>query len=109
MADHETGVALFNLLEEIVIRRTRAFVRKAYPQAVIKGERVKWPERRLKTVRYDLESTYEGIYDKVVAAVEGLRLAPYQLETYKKSRSRAGTSSSRAERKPWLAFLGVAT
>ena len=85
VADHETGVALFNLLEEIVIRRTRAFVRKAYPQAMIKGERVKWPERRLKTVRYDLESTYEGIYDKVVAAVEGLRLAPYQLETYKKA------------------------
>ena len=85
VADHETGVALFNLLEEIVIRRTRAFVRKAYPQAMIKGERIKWPERRLKTVRYDLESTYEGIYDKVVAAVEGLHLAPYQLETYKKA------------------------
>ena len=85
VADHETGVALFNLLEEVVIRRTRAFVRKTYPEAMIKGERIKWPERRLKTVRYDLESTYSGIYDKVVAAVEGLRLAPYQLETYKKA------------------------
>ena len=84
-ADHETGVALFNLLEEVVIRRTRAFVRKTYPEAMIKGERIKWPERRLKTARYDLESTYSGIYDKAVAAVEGLRLAPYQLETYKKA------------------------
>ena len=85
VADHETGVALFNLLEEVVIRRTRAFVRKTYPEAMIKGELIKWPERRLKTVRYDLESTYSGIYDKVVAAVEGLHLAPYQLETYKKA------------------------
>ena len=85
VADHETGVALFNLLEEVVIRRTRAFVRKTYPEAMIRGERIKWPERRLKTVRYDLESTYSGIYDKVVEAVEGLRLAPYQLETYKKA------------------------
>lgn len=83
--DHETGVALFNLLEEVVIRRTRAFVRKTYPQAMIRGERIKWPERRLKTVRYNLESTYTGIYDKVVEAVEGLHLAPYQLETYKKA------------------------
>ena len=85
VADHETGVALFNLLEEVVIRRTRAFVRKTYPEATIKGERIKWPERQLKTVRYDLESTYSGIYDRVVAAVEGLRLAPYQLETYKRT------------------------
>ena len=85
VADHETGVALFNLLEEVVIRRTRAFVRKTYPEAMIRGERISWPERRLKTVRYDLESTYSGIYDKVVEAVEGLHLAPYQLETYKKA------------------------
>ena len=32
VADHETGVALFNLLEEVVIRRTRAFVRETYPE-----------------------------------------------------------------------------
>ena len=85
VADHETGVALFNLLEEVVIRRTRAFVRKTYPEATINGEKIAWPERRLKTVRYDLESTYGGIYDKVVAAIENLKLAPYQLETYKKA------------------------
>ncbi len=85
VADHETGVALFNLLEEVVIRRTRAFVRKTYPEAMIRGERIKWPERQLKTVRYDLESTYAGIYDKFVTAVESLTLAPYQLETYKKT------------------------
>ena len=85
VADHETGVALFNLLEEVVIRRTRAFVRQTYPEAKINGETIRWPERRLKTVRYDLESTYTGIYDKVVAAVEDLKLAPYQLETYKKA------------------------
>ena len=85
VADHETGVALFNLLEEVVIRRTRAFVRETYPEAMIRGERIRWPDRRLKTVRYDLESTYSGIYDRVVDSVEGLRLAPYQLETYKKA------------------------
>ncbi len=84
-SDHETGIALFNLLEEVVIRRTRAFVRKTYPTAMIRGESISWPERRLKTVRYDLESTYAGIYDKVVEAVEGLQLVPYRLESYKKA------------------------
>ena len=85
VAGHETGVALFNLLEEVVIRRTRAFVRKTYPEALINGEKIIWPERRLKTVHYDLESTYGSIYDKVVAEIENLELAPYQLETYKKA------------------------
>ena len=85
VADREIGSALFNLLEEVVIRRTRAFVRTNYPEAMIDGRKITWPERRLKTVRYDLESTYGGIYDKVVAAIEDLRLATYQLETYKKA------------------------
>lgn len=77
--------ALFNLLEEVVIRRTRPFIRRAYPEATIKGKRITFPERRLKTVRYNLEATYSGIYDEVVSGVENLRLAPYNLEAFKKA------------------------
>jgi superfamily II DNA or RNA helicase len=80
----ESGIALFNLLEEVVIRRTRPFIKEAYPNATIKGQPISWPERRLKTIRYGLEATYGGIYDKVVNRIEGLKLAPYRLETYKK-------------------------
>lgn len=79
------GVALFNLLEEIVIRRTRPFIRKAYPNATIRGEKVRWPKRTLRTVRYNLEETYTGIYDEIVSGIEKLRLAPYSLESYKKA------------------------
>lgn len=78
------SVALFNLLEEVVIRRTRPFIRKAYPKAMIKGKEVRWPERKLRTIRYDLEATYAGIYEKIVSGIEKLRLAPYNLEAYKK-------------------------
>lgn len=77
--------ALFNLLEEVVIRRTRPFIRAAYPEATIRGERIHFPQRRLKTVRYDLETTYAGIYDEIVSGIEGLKLAPYNLEAYKKA------------------------
>jgi SNF2 family DNA or RNA helicase len=34
-----TTMGLFNLLEEIVVRRTRAFIRRAYPEATISCER----------------------------------------------------------------------
>lgn len=82
--DRTAGIALFNLLEEVVVRRTRPFIRKAYPNATIKGKAIKWPERRLRTVQYDLENTYEGIYEEIVSQIENLRLAPYSLESFKK-------------------------
>lgn len=80
----EQGLALYNLLEEIVIRRTRPFVRRAYPEATIRGKVIRFPERKLRTVNYDLEATYGGIYEEVVAGIESLELAPYKLETFKK-------------------------
>jgi SNF2 family DNA or RNA helicase len=80
----DSGVALFNVLEEIVIRRTRPFIKEAYPNATIKGQPIHWPERKLRTIRYNLEDSYDGIYDKIVDRVGGLTLAPYRLELYKK-------------------------
>lgn len=82
--EHASAVALFNLLEEVVIRRTRPFIRKAYPEATIRGEKISFPDRKLKTVRYNLEATYAGIYEEVVSGIDALKLAPYNLESYKK-------------------------
>ncbi|MBI5528505.1 MAG: helicase [Deltaproteobacteria bacterium] len=82
--ENSGALALYNLLDEIVIRRTRPFIRKAYPEATIQGQKIQFPERRLKTVTYDLEATYARIYDTVVRGIESLKLAPYNLETYKK-------------------------
>lgn len=78
------AVSLFNLLEEIVIRRTRPFIKKAYPDATIRGEKIRYPGRELRTVQYNLEQTYSGIYDDIVGGIENLKLVPYNLESYKK-------------------------
>ncbi len=83
-AGNETA-ALFNLLEEVVVRRTRAFVRRAYPEATIRGQPINWPQRELRTIRYNLEGTYGGIYEAVVEGIETLTLAPYNLESYKQT------------------------
>jgi len=83
--DGRGGVALFNLLEEVVIRRTRPFIRRAYPEAAIKGQTIRFPDRKLKTVHYNLEDAYQGIYERIVSGIERLKLAPYNLEAYKKA------------------------
>jgi superfamily II DNA or RNA helicase len=78
------GELLFNLLDEFVVRNTRPYIKAAYPNATIKGEPVSFPERELKTIRYDLDAVYSGLYEHVVHEIEALSLAPYKLETYKK-------------------------
>ncbi len=82
--DTSAGVALFNLLEEVMVRNTRPYIRAAYPNATIKGKAVTFPNRRLHTVEYNLGATVGGLYDEIVAAIDSLSLAPYKLEAYKK-------------------------
>ncbi|MBW1676113.1 MAG: helicase [Deltaproteobacteria bacterium] len=85
----QKGLAnLFNLLEEVVIRRTRHYVKENYPEATINGKRIKFPDRTLHTVRYDLEATYEHIYDDIVNLIDQLHLTPYNLERYKIEKSK---------------------
>lgn len=78
----EGGKLIFNLLEEVVIRRTRQFIRRAYPNATIMGNTVSWPSRRLRTVNYDLQATYQGIYKRIITRIGALNLAQYKLESY---------------------------
>jgi hypothetical protein len=81
--DGTVGRAISNLLDEVVIRRTRQFIKTAYPEATVDGKKIHFPQRQLRTVRYDLEGTYAGIYQKIVRSIEDLKLVPYDLETYK--------------------------
>ncbi|MGC8788118.1 MAG: helicase-related protein, partial [Anaerolineae bacterium] len=76
--------ALHDLLEAVAVRRSREFIRRNYPEAEIDGQRIRFPERQLHTVRYNLEETYEGLYDEASAAIEHLNLAPYLLDFYRK-------------------------
>ena len=78
------GTLLFNLLDDIVVRNTRPYIRVAYPQATIGGKTIKFPDRKLRTIQYSLGETYAGLYDRIVQDIERLKLAPYSLETYKK-------------------------
>jgi hypothetical protein len=75
---------LYDLLEEIAVRRSRPFIRKYYPEAIIDGEPVRFPERKLHTIRYNLNSTYQGIYEYCSRAIENLILASYNIDAYRK-------------------------
>jgi len=97
------GTLLFNLLEEIAVRNTRPYIRVAYPNATISGKLVHFPDRKLKTVEYSLGETYAGLYDEIVQDIGKLSLAPYTLESYKKS----GVAVDEWEQGREVALVGI--
>lgn len=74
---------LEDVLHEISIRRTRQYIRDKYSEATIKGNKVDFPKRILKTVNYDLDSSYQGLYRDISDKIENdLKLAYYKREEY---------------------------
>lgn len=105
--DAPPGVVLFNLLEEIMVRNTRPYIRAAYPNATIAGKQVVFPERRLHTVEYSLGKTYGGLYTQIVAEIERLSLAPYQLESYRKKEAIRDAQEHEWETGREIALVGI--
>ncbi len=101
------GVALFNLLEEVMVRNTRPYIRAAYPNATIKGKPVVFPERKLHSVSYSLGATYGGLYNEIVTAIEGLTLAPYKIESYRKKEAIKDDKDHRWEEGREIALVGI--
>jgi len=52
--------ALQEVLNHILIRRTRRHIRTYYPDAQINGQPIVFPERQLETISYSIEDTYRG-------------------------------------------------
>ncbi len=75
---------LYDLLEEIAVRRSRQFIKKFYPNDTIDGNPVKFPERVLHTVKYKLTDVYSKIYIDCINTIESLSLASYNVDEFRK-------------------------
>jgi len=83
------GADIFALLEQIMVRRSRQDVKQR--QAM--GEEIRlpgkgvihFPERRLYSVNYELEATYDGFYEKIVTRIETLTLISFNIEQFRKA------------------------
>jgi hypothetical protein len=80
------------LLQHFMVRRTRRHIRQHWPDAQINGRPVKFPDRRLQTISYNINAVYAGLYDELRHLIEppnadqgkhdGLRYARYHLVDY---------------------------
>jgi hypothetical protein len=75
--------AMFGLMDAISVRRSRQFIKKHYPDATIDGRPIRFPNPVLRTVRYDLDGFYPGLFARVERDMQALTLARYQPDNYR--------------------------
>lgn len=74
---------LFPLMNELTVRRDRAFLMRHYPGKTFSdGTVVRFPEPEMKQVRYDLDSVYPGVFSEIVEAIGKLNMARYRPSAY---------------------------
>lgn len=80
---------IFALLEQVMVRRSRQDVKlrqQAGEEIRLPGKGViRFPERRLYSVDYDLDATYDGFYEKIVARIENLALISFNIEEFRQA------------------------
>lgn len=85
------GAGMLDVIQVSTVRRTRYDIRKRQEQGeklMIKDEEVTFPEQPPpESILYDLTASYGGFYEEVVEHIESLRLAPYQLEIYRREKT----------------------
>ncbi|MEM2941594.1 MAG: helicase-related protein [Thermoproteota archaeon] len=75
---------IVRILDEIMIRRTRQFIKENYAEATIEGKPIRFPERKLKKVEYSLTELFGGaVYKQVLDTIDQLNLVPYRVEYYR--------------------------
>lgn len=69
---------LFPVVDAVAVRRDRRFVEEQYGgETFPDGTRVAFPTPVLREARYDLDTVYPGIFDKVVDTIGRLTMARY--------------------------------
>jgi superfamily II DNA/RNA helicase len=80
----EEGIGnIYDLIELVAVRRSRRFLREYYPNAMLDGKKIKFPEREPVNLTYNWHKSVERIYAEATDIIENCRLTPYRFESYK--------------------------
>lgn len=70
------------LLDTIMVRRTRTFIREVYPNETIDGRPITFPKRVYKPIRYGMTDLFGNIYVELLKTIKSLHMVPYGIERY---------------------------
>ena len=75
------------LLDDVMVRRTRSFISAAYPNDKINGKPITFPDHEYLPIKYDLAALYGNVFSQLFDGIRSLTMAPYGLERYNTSLS----------------------
>jgi hypothetical protein len=84
------GIEIFDLLEATTVRRSRLDIRRRQEHGeavVVNGQPVRFPDRRLARIDYDLDGTYQGFYHELVQGIERLHFVAYNIEAFARDKT----------------------
>ena len=81
--DLDSGLGkIQQLLDTVMVRRTRSFIRDVYKDDEINGRRITFPDHEYKPVKYDMAGLYGDIFTRLYDDILSLTMAPYSPERY---------------------------
>lgn len=92
------------LLDSVMVRRTRSYIKDVYKDDQIDGEEIRFPKHEYSAIRYNLSDMFGNIFEKILEGIESLTMAPYGIEQYNLTLSEDEKSKHRV-----LAHLQVIT
>ena len=86
-ANKEGGLAaglekIQRLLDGIMVRRTRSYIREVYHNDTINGQAIKFPKHEYSPIHYSLADLYGNVFQRILDDMHRLTMAPYGLERY---------------------------
>jgi len=70
------------LLDVIMVRRTRSYIKDVYGDDRIGGEPIKFPAHQYSPIRYDLAELFGNIFQRILDDIGRLTMAPYGIDMY---------------------------
>ena len=84
------------LLDGVMVRRTRSFIQDVYHDDKIGGEPITFPKPEYQPIKYDLAGLFGNVFERLFDDIQSLTMAPYGLEHYNKSLSEEDRNSHKA-------------
>ena len=84
------------LLDVIMVRRTRSYIKDVYRDDKIGGREIKFPSHQYSPIRYSLVDLFGNIFKKILDDIGKLAMAPYGIDRYDTSLSENEKSKHRA-------------
>ena len=73
------------LLDMVMVRRTRSFIKEMYRDDKINGQDIVFPKHEYSPIEYSLSKYYGNIFEEILDGINSLNMTPYRMEWYDKS------------------------